>query len=661
MSEHLLLVTLGPIQDFISAARKAQDLWFGSWLLSDLARSAAKAIGDAEGATTLVFPESVASEMEGREPSVANRIVALVHGGAEATRAAARRGEAAMAERLEEHMARCFDLAMFSRAFDRGRAEAQVRDLMEFQWVAVPVEQGAYVTALERADHELAAVKNTKRWSQVAWGAPVPKSSVDGLRESVFNESLFERARGDERARLHLAAGERLCGVGYLKRRGAALGEADDSGAAGDPRRPVFHSASHVASATLRMAAQVGNRRDDVEAALEELLRELANVRVEERHLRLRAREPGDPTKVRFPSWASALGGVDPYRCQHVKLVASRERLRIAEVDNVLLFPERMEEIVEEATGQSDVELRGVRDKLARLHRALGTSEDSLPTYYAMLLADGDNMGAYLEAVARARGHEGHQQVSKNLVEFARHALTVVESHAGSPVYAGGDDVLAFVPLPTALSCADALRSEFRAIVGAGLDDVEGRPTLSVGLAIAHHLAPLSDVRRQAKDAETLAKAQPDKNALGIVVERRSGPRIELVGSWCEQPGPSLRERLDQYAGWLDADVLSRKTAHDLRSALGLLGGDDEPGLRASVARGVLRQKRRGSKAGHGLEGLVERLEAGGFAERALRSLGDELDVAWMLCKAYRSAAGVERLSPQVVTDISQAREETGR
>ena len=31
---HLLFVHIGPVQEFIAAARKTRDLWFGSWMLS---------------------------------------------------------------------------------------------------------------------------------------------------------------------------------------------------------------------------------------------------------------------------------------------------------------------------------------------------------------------------------------------------------------------------------------------------------------------------------------------------------------------------------------------------------------------------------------------------------------------------------------------------
>ncbi|HTQ79571.1 MAG TPA: type III-B CRISPR-associated protein Cas10/Cmr2, partial [Thermoanaerobaculia bacterium] len=39
----ILLITLGPVQDFIAAARRCRDLWFGSWLLSELSKATAQA------------------------------------------------------------------------------------------------------------------------------------------------------------------------------------------------------------------------------------------------------------------------------------------------------------------------------------------------------------------------------------------------------------------------------------------------------------------------------------------------------------------------------------------------------------------------------------------------------------------------------------------
>src|SRR5437868_6062489 len=86
--EQLFLVTVGPVQDFINSARRSRDLWFGSWLLSELSAAAARCLKAQPGAT-LIFPHPAAVPYDG-EPlldtggtearNVANRIIAKLPG-----------------------------------------------------------------------------------------------------------------------------------------------------------------------------------------------------------------------------------------------------------------------------------------------------------------------------------------------------------------------------------------------------------------------------------------------------------------------------------------------------------------------------------------------------------------------------------------------------
>jgi len=54
MTKHLFVISIGSVQDFIAAARRTRDLWFGSHLLSEISKAAAKAIADEGG--KLIFP-----------------------------------------------------------------------------------------------------------------------------------------------------------------------------------------------------------------------------------------------------------------------------------------------------------------------------------------------------------------------------------------------------------------------------------------------------------------------------------------------------------------------------------------------------------------------------------------------------------------------------
>ena len=54
MTGQLLLITIGPVQDFIAQARRTRDLWYGSHLLSELSRNVARSL--AIGGAKLIFP-----------------------------------------------------------------------------------------------------------------------------------------------------------------------------------------------------------------------------------------------------------------------------------------------------------------------------------------------------------------------------------------------------------------------------------------------------------------------------------------------------------------------------------------------------------------------------------------------------------------------------
>jgi len=226
----ILVVHIGPVQEFIESARKCRDLWFGSWLLSELARAAARAIVDTEGTAeeqVLVFPGAKLSET-GR--AVANKIVARIHKDPDRVAKAA---EKAMRDRLREIRDRAFHLVgrkdpKRSEFFFEETARQQVDGLIEFLWASAPQGEQGYTQALREADRVLAAVKNSKSWDQPTWAKEaVPKSSLDGVRESVLDERLFPNPKNnatprnlsEERLRwsygVHSA--ERLCGVGLLR------------------------------------------------------------------------------------------------------------------------------------------------------------------------------------------------------------------------------------------------------------------------------------------------------------------------------------------------------------------------------------------------------------------------------------------------------------
>ncbi|MEW6042460.1 MAG: type III-B CRISPR-associated protein Cas10/Cmr2, partial [Elusimicrobiota bacterium] len=55
----LLLFSIGPIQDFIATARKTQDLWSGSYMLSYISWLAMKNISEESGPDSIIFPDLI--------------------------------------------------------------------------------------------------------------------------------------------------------------------------------------------------------------------------------------------------------------------------------------------------------------------------------------------------------------------------------------------------------------------------------------------------------------------------------------------------------------------------------------------------------------------------------------------------------------------------
>src|SRR5713226_6599061 len=78
--KYLFLVSIGPVQAFIASARRTRDLWFGSWLLSELSKAAAQEIVNASAENSLIFPAPNDEKLlqPDSQLNVANKIVALI-------------------------------------------------------------------------------------------------------------------------------------------------------------------------------------------------------------------------------------------------------------------------------------------------------------------------------------------------------------------------------------------------------------------------------------------------------------------------------------------------------------------------------------------------------------------------------------------------------
>lgn len=170
----------------------------------------------------------------------------------------------------------------------------------------------------------------------------------------------------------------------------------------------------------------------------------------------------------------------------------------------------------------------GSRDELARLLEDIYALEDANgrrlegpPMFYALLLADGDRLG-------RLVGELGGDVVGKALSKFTGGVPGIVDQHGRVAVYAGGDDVLAMLPLERALQCAASVAEGYRSAF-----PERGGGTLSAAVVFAHVREPLSGVIAEAhRLLDDVAKEGNGRNSLAVGVLKPSGLNCQWTTTW---------------------------------------------------------------------------------------------------------------------------------
>ena len=154
--------------------------------------------------------------------------------------------------------------------------------------------------------------------------------------------------------------------------------------------------------------------------------------------------------------------------------------------------------------------------------------------YYAVVMLDGDNVGAWLsgeklKSAQKANLQTYHEDVSKKLTEYATFVQSIFNNvpGKGALVYCGGDDVLAFVNLNHLISVLKDLREKLPDLDGTG------RYTATAGVVVAHYKTPLSEVLKWVRKVEKEAKNfDSDKNKIAFAVLKHSGEIEKFVMPW---------------------------------------------------------------------------------------------------------------------------------
>ena len=260
----------------------------------------------------------------------------------------------------------------------------------------------------------------------------------------------------------------------------------------------------------------------------------------------------------------------------------SERQIEVEKKSGVWLYPGRMAEYL------SDLEAQEYTQALERALELFANGQHP-GIHYALLVADGDGMGEILNDM-KTPGK--HREFSKLLSTFAVRAKDIIFRHKGTPIYIGGDDIMAYLPLHTALDCLRELDQAFR-------ETLNGASTLSGGLMIAHHLHPLSDVLNMARSAEKEAKSVKGKNALCVVLNKRSGAVRTIRGKWEE-----INTRLTVLANYYRHKVISTGTAYELQKVSRTLKEVELPSndIKNALAQEAIRIIKRKKESGGGAD-----------------------------------------------------------
>ena len=513
MSEQYFHFTLGPVQGFVAQARRTRDFWAGSFILSWLAAVAMKSTTAQGGIIQFPAPDDNFMQwLEGNgtgatptQGSIPNRFKALIPAGVafkpELVIQAVQTAWKALADKVWEQ-----DLANISSSTTQSIWDRQIPAFWDMSWVIVKTASDS--SALDRrknwrtyAASNEGGVKCTmiEGWQELS-GVPTPNRAD----LNIFWEKVVSDIEHD------LTANETLCSIAFVKRRFSRyfhLVEANFSAKEGYKNNwkvKGWKLASNVPSisyiATVHWLSQLINQADP------RLLRDL-----QEAALSIAGQ---DERSTIFPVLSQKTLGQKAIDFNKL-LSCDGNVFFLNTLENDDLFPNANTKPTQRAL---------------KLAMASANLKEATP-FCALLLMDGDSLGKQMSQVEKqpAITQSLDKFINGELAQQRKSVKTLVEEHNGFLVYAGGDDVLAILPLEDAITCATHLRNHYiNCFAGSGVTS-----TISAAIEFIHMNTPLTQVLKDAHNLlDKVAKDEAGRDALAVRVWKRGGLQLEWAQPW---------------------------------------------------------------------------------------------------------------------------------
>jgi CRISPR-associated protein Cmr2 len=534
MSNRYFHFTLGPVQSFVAQARRTRDFWAGSFLLSWLSAVAIKAVEAQDGDVSFPIPEknymawltnSEYKEVVKREPApqqgcIPNRFKGLIakvpeNFNPQQVVESVQKAWEALADEVWEN-----DLGFLCPDDSKTRAiwARQVKDFWEISW------------ALTHNENESNLLDRRKNWRSYLppEEAGVKCMMMDGWQElsgihtpnekglANFWEDLRNK-KTDGTLKTDLREKEYLCAIAFIKRRFARvfhnLQKIDMQNGKwelyGWKVNPAVPSVSYMAAAP--WLAKVLEKAPN-ETVLIDFLKKAKKV-------------------------TEGYGEYDTkLRCIR-NVICNRDEKLFSSLDGQVFFKFILENLSKKLEKEKKhTERKQVEDTLKALKKLC----DSIPNlevvspFYAVLMMDGDSLGIQMSEPDKQKA------ISESLNYFTSGVNPIVEKHSGFLIYAGGDDVLALLPLEYALNCAYQLRELYLESFekNGNYTKKDGtkncvKSTLSGAIEYAHIKMPLGKVLGDAHHLlDDVAKDGSGRDSIAVRVWKPGGQHLQWAMPW---------------------------------------------------------------------------------------------------------------------------------
>ncbi|MFT0213946.1 type III-B CRISPR-associated protein Cas10/Cmr2 [Pseudomonas sp. F1_0610] len=525
--------TLGPVQSFVAQARRTRDFWAGSFILSWLSATAMVCIQKQGGTISFPKPDSnylnwltktdlTAGALPPQQGGIPNRFKAGISAqvpaqfNPELVVLAVQTAWEALAKSVWDN-----DLAFLDNTITADIWQRQIKSFWEINWIISDDEASNALNQRKNWRNLVAPTEPGHKcmmmdgWQELSGITQTNLTKVNNYWNAIRENTQLKGIKTD------LREGEHLCAMAFIKRRFSRyfsqvkveLPQIESS----DSSNTIYGWQLPVAVPSVALLA--------VTTWLEQLIL-----------------HGGIAQWEAFSQACSKIADYSEYQhISHNKFTIAISSLQEAAekrakedgfkhfwaaLDGQVYFPHMLANPNLFAPSDAPQVTRA----LAQLKASAGTNLTSEPSpYYAILLMDGDQLGKHMGDVSKQK------VISAALNSFTNHAGDIVRQHNGFLVYAGGDDVLAILPLEGALDAARDLRENYiKCFKKSSMKyDCVVDSTLSGAIQFTHIRIPLTHVLSNAHELlDQVAKDKTGRDAIAVRVWKPSGQTLEWAMPW---------------------------------------------------------------------------------------------------------------------------------